>query len=581
MKLLNLHIESGFRSLQPGFKIEFTRLREGQNLYEFAPYCFVGPNGSGKSNVLEAIAAIFYHVELINLGFTPKALAIEQDDKPERESSLVQFKAEESYPDAYTIEYLIPLPIDLATKTLEQLNGKSWTEFFAHIIISKKINERPIVQWVNRKQFDENGGKVLARKEIKLVLPEIIVGYSSGENEILSLPFFKMRFIHFDEYVDRLTRKMDYSAPEGRMVYLDNQFSQAIFLCNYLFEEEVILKTFREELNISGITKFRLIIRNHHRFNYNEDVLTTLDESDRKQDSEITVDITDLISKEIDNLKRCATTYSIDTETSSLILDYYLDLECRKAFLHYFSNSYNLFKTLQVLITLNQYQVKDETKEELYYSKSIYVNETVPEIASEERIFRFKDLKIIKKGVKEILFSKSLSDGEHQFLHSIGLCILLRNKPALILLDEPETHLNPSWRSQFISTIKQCLESSEKIMQEVLITTHSPFIVSDCKSENVFVFTKNQRTSKIAYARPLINTYGASINQIMIRVFDKDETISGLANIKFSEIKASFIKGKISEKDAISEANTLGDSVEKLLLIDFFKNYKPLKKIKR
>ena len=78
--------------------------------------------------------------------------------------------------------------------------------------------------------------KSLNRVEIKYFLPDYIIGYASGENEILSLPFFKMRFINYDEYRDRLTKQLDYSKPEGRLIFLDAQYSQAVTLCNYLFQ---------------------------------------------------------------------------------------------------------------------------------------------------------------------------------------------------------------------------------------------------------------------------------------------------------------------------------------------------------
>jgi hypothetical protein len=76
---------------------------------------------------------------------------------------------------------------------------------------------------------------------VKEFLPKFILGYSSGHNEILSLPFFKMRFIHFDEYRNRLVGDLDYGGkPEGGMIYVDDQFSQAILLCHYLFPSEAV-----------------------------------------------------------------------------------------------------------------------------------------------------------------------------------------------------------------------------------------------------------------------------------------------------------------------------------------------------
>src|SRR5690606_10641300 len=125
---------------------------------------------------------------------------------------------------------------------------------------------------------------------------------------------------------------------------------------------------------------------------------------------------------------------------------------------------------------------------------------------SHERIARFKDSRLIKSGVAEKVYLKNLSDGEHQLLHTIGLCLLFRHEPALFLLDEPETHLNPDWRASYISTLRDALEadeSSQRVMREVLLTSHSPFIISDCQQENVLIFKKEK--GQVTCRRPDFN----------------------------------------------------------------------------
>ena len=95
-----------------------------------------------------------------------------------------------------------------------------------------------------------------------ILLPQFVLGYSSGENEILSLPFFKMRFVQFDEYWNALARLLPYPGhPESRLAYLDNGFSQAILLCNLLFQDVATLQPFREDVGIEALQEFRIIIR--------------------------------------------------------------------------------------------------------------------------------------------------------------------------------------------------------------------------------------------------------------------------------------------------------------------------------
>lgn len=65
MKLLRfkLNDKAGFRSLQPGFEQIFRTEWTKEEAGTLAPFVCAGPNGSGKSNLLEALAAIFFHLE--------------------------------------------------------------------------------------------------------------------------------------------------------------------------------------------------------------------------------------------------------------------------------------------------------------------------------------------------------------------------------------------------------------------------------------------------------------------------------------------------------------------------------------
>ena len=211
-----------------------------------------------------------------------------------------------------------------------------------------------------------------------------------------------------------------------------------------------------------------------------------------------------------------------------------------------------------------------QTKKELYESGSLYVNETIPTPASHERIARFKDSRLLKPGVKDRIYLKNLSDGEHQLLHTIGLCLLFRHKPALFLLDEPETHLNPDWRASYISTLRDALKpdpAEKTVMREVLLTSHSPFIISDCQKENVLVFEKNA-DGKVEWHNPDFQTFGASSNAITIKVFHRHETIGNFALSKLDALKQRLVANEDPDT-LIDKANAeLGDSVEKVLFVN-------------
>jgi len=117
MKLIRLKINEKFRSLQPGFEVFFLREWNHEKAEEFNPYVLAGPNGSGKSNILEALAAIFYHLDCIYLNTPPASFWFDED------SNLNGFKAEKALPDAFELEYLKGVRLELLRLKLSVNNA--------------------------------------------------------------------------------------------------------------------------------------------------------------------------------------------------------------------------------------------------------------------------------------------------------------------------------------------------------------------------------------------------------------------------------------------------------------------------
>lgn len=588
MKLLRIKITApdGFRSLQNGFEHDFRTEWSLQEEQGFAPFVCAGKNGSGKSNLLEVVTAIFYHMECIYLENLPDSFRYEEDENE------YGFRSEIGIPNGFEIEYLID-----AEKVLDIDDGDQ----YAHIKIVKKINEAP--KWFHLNYPQHKGEKEITSGQavVRKLLPNYILGYSSGENEILSLPFIKMRFLQFDEYWQALKSQLPYPGrPESRFVYLDSSFSQAIVLCNLLFQDDDTLKPFREDVGIESLDEFRIIIRHSIELdegqvlsfgNYDQSKVESIEEivnrhpALRGEETEFGyiyhLNIIELLDgdeksdKIITRLKRCATCWFDDEQTDSLYLDYCVNDDTKLAFKENFDYEENkspitLFHALQVLLTLNLYSSSDTLKADLYRSDSLYFSETVPTLASDQRIMRFKNFWVTKSGVHDPILLKSLSDGEHQLLHSLGLCLLFKNTNSLFLLDEPETHFNPDWRSNFISILKKCFKDSNG-NREMLITTHAPFLISDSKPDHVLIFEKNNNEVKVS--PPEYNTLGASINKITMQTFNKKETIGGVAEEHLKEFREKFDEGRIDKKDLLRQIrDQLGDSVEKTLLINTILN---------
>lgn len=600
MKLLRLKINqpNGFRSLKKGFEIYFLRDFHYQEATTFNPYVLAGTNGSGKSNILEALAEIFFHLDCIYLSNKPDYFD-KSNENPKG------FDPKKSRIDAYELEYFTFLDKEIFPN---QDHTKK-----AHIQIVKTLNDRPKITWLNKEEFKHNTD--LTQKEIKTILPEYVVGYASGNNETLSLPFFKSRFLQYDAYLNDLSNgEFVDPKPQNSLVYLDENFSQAILLTNLLMydvivdeestiekTENTILKPFKEYVKLKDVKSFRLIIRTDKeievlvdqengdpRYMFNEKV-KLLQNVDLQSDTQSV-----FIRSYLEKLKRCATSYyeyqnydvyredddeeEMFDSNGYLILDYHVNDATKQAFqFHFEKEPLKLFELFQLLLVLDNNEVSKKKKQRAYNSENIFINQDIHQVPVEEdRILRFKDFYIQKEHLNKAIYTKALSDGEHQFLHTLGLCLLFKDTRTLFLFDEPETHFNPDWKAKFISSIRNCFSKEEgdsnETMREMLITTHSPFLISDSKSDYVHIFKKNQKTGKVEDVKhPEFQTFGSSINKIGIRIFEMPNTIGEYAQQSLEVFRKEFelLEHPKQMEDLIIRINKeLGESVERILLVN-------------
>lgn len=561
MKLLRLKINAPFNSLsqkgQKPFELNFRDpfYKEETTSWEaFHPFCFAGLNGSGKSNVLEALANIFYHLEC--------CANVNQPEYFRKEI----FKEEKGFPDAYELEYYI---VPKSRNITETALGRMMTEEFidyditniVKVSISKVKNQIPEIIVYDPFQDDT----VIAKPSIiskdglqassKQYLPDLVIGYSSGENEVLSIPFLKTRLLNYDEYCQSIPKEV-YKTPESNLVYIDYEMSQAVLLSNFLLQEDTVLKPLDDHLDIIGIKSFRITLHLH-----------TIEKEGQKYG------LLEEFWTKIEALKNCATSCYEKKET--LTLDFWINSKTKDAFKKHFNNDiYSLFQTFQILYTLNYRIAEQNHKKDVYESEGFYTDWKLPRPSPEQKVFYFEEFKIVKRINREggtiKLLMKNLSDGEQQFLHSLGICLMLKGKSALLLLDEPETHFNPDWRSKFISTLKACLEASNSnnLMRDILITSHSPFIISDCFPDKVIVFKKGEQPKNAKTTN--FRTFGTSIDIIMENIFKKNNTIGDFSRSEIEKIEKEIENVEsLTQEEVIAyknRTNHLGDSMEKILL---------------
>jgi len=521
MKLVRFSLFDRFRSLPKGFNVTFREeyaLAE-KEINQFHPFCFAGLNGSGKSNVLEALAEIFNHLECCTF---PEDITTLIDDQK-------NFKKEVCQPDAFELEYLI----------VQQGKENPTFNDYVRVVIKKESKKKPQIRFGTNDYVD-------LTHSIKSYLPELVIGYSSGENQILNLPFLRAKMLQFEEYLYSLDKSdLVFNKPETSLTYMDYEMSQAILVTNFLMQNEATLEPIKNVLNIEKFYGFRIVIND-------------IGYKGEKKEYE---SLLNKLNKHINSLKKLATCYYKDGK--SLHLDYYINDDTKTAFQDCFKSPIELFRVFQILSILNLRGFKPNSLKEVFTSNSLYADQ---KINSERSVFYFNKFLIKKNEMKKPMLVRSFSDGEHQFLHSMGICLLLKNKSALLLLDEPETHFNPDWRSRFISILKDSLEKggSNNIMRDILITSHSPFIISDCFPDKVIVFQNGQDPQNAKDMR--FNTFGTSVNIVLEEIFKKEESIPQYSFEELNKIKNRVFNTLEEIQQAKEDARILGESPEKVFL---------------
>ncbi|NPD86399.1 restriction system-associated AAA family ATPase [Lentimicrobium sp. L6] len=539
MKLVSLKIlGKNFRSLTANHLYKFNVTERESRL---SAKCFAGLNGSGKSNMLEVISEIFYYLDHSHLL---------HGDKNQKEGKGFGFELEYHLPmKEWDIEALYGTPIV--------------SEKWMHIQIKKPINE------VAEYSFKPIGGDDkeyrTVEKGSELLLPKNIIAYSSGQNELISNPFYKLKYHYFNE-IEKLNGNNETS---DRLFFIDQSNNFNVFISNFLIGDERKLKVIKVVYAIEGLSSFRITINDQDYWNKK-------------------IQFSDEIQKIISKLKACSTCWDYQEvygkkKRHQFVFDFSVNKGTVSAFKFHFENSaMNLFKAFYHLDMLNIHmQQKGILNLVQNGPKWLNLSDEIPAISPDEQVFRIEKIKINKVIDKDSsktipINYKNLSDGEHQFNEVIGSMMLIDEPGSLLLYDEPDTHFNPKWRSSIMSLFNKMAAISydkdgniTKVQdQEVILTTHSPFAISDSYKEDVYIFEKTE--NGVVFSAPKIPTYGASVSVILEHVFMKDKTIASISNQELENIKAM-----ANSPEGIEEAREhligFGESIEKFNAVRYLR----------
>lgn len=534
MKLTRVHIVKAATcgGLLDGLDVGLRGSQSGPE--QFEPLCLVGPNGAGKSQFLQVVAEAFQTV----------FYACVQDEERAKGNEDLQFE----------IEYVVrptgggePVHVRISRRN----EGKRRAAL--------KIERKDGLKWVEC-SVEEPATAAL--------LPSRIVGYTSGGNETLSLPFLVSRSGYADavgkQALDREPGGKSQPIPDTRLMLVDYGTHLEVLVANLLLGSAEERDALLRDAKLKELHSFRCVIQLAHRAVPKFSARGT---ASRKRKG---VQLTDELERYIDQLKRCSTCHAYDEKSETYVFDFLVTDETRLAFLTFWATTIELYSALHKLAMLNDLAIPKATRERLLRDiKTRRFASRLPEPQDEDRVFRFEQVRFLPKVGEGVVDYVSLSDGEHQLTQILGTMCMASFPNVLFLLDEPESHFNPQWRVKFISRLMDLPTASGKrgeaggaaAQQDCLLTTHSPFVPSDMPRKNVLIFQKGGSTVEVR--RPDIETFGTTFDAILGECFDIRPPMSEVPRREIKELMAS------EDVEAIKAGIAkLGDSVDKVFLMD-------------
>jgi predicted ATPase len=558
MKLLSITLEGEYKGLRSD-TFDFSQ-SEGRLL------AFIGLNGSGKSQLLEFIAESFAYLE-----------------RKQRKD----FRTKVSLGFVVSVEYEINIEVDRLPYYL-----KAWA--------SHSSNQTPPTFKVNITTFGDirafflvNGGWQPIELE-QLILPTFVIGYSSGLNENLQRSFMKNAVQYNEVMRTRLNLRkqlLNADIDEEQRIAINKEFlikhpqlcdmppfeelvesdflelresiselpsllfmdydSNSLLMASFCLLPQPELERLLKELKYTIPTRIKLRF-NLRGKNANDEAIRDIKllirlagelnvigegkKSTKKQD-------------ELFELEYLSGTITFDLTNN--------EVKNRLSEAHY-GDPIALFKRLYRLQLAGVNNWEGTTKTKL---KRCNFLGTVKKPLKTKLPLSVERLELSDEHGNSVNFD-DLSDGEAQLIQILAAARIFRDEQTLFLFDEPETHLNPSWRTYFHNHLAQAnqVDDTWTNSTQTLLSTHSPFMISSLKKSNVYRFGRSDN-DVIRMTPALDQTYGASFDVLIKQYFGLKSLISQSVITEIRE------KLKLNDAEALAWINeNLGSSPEKAYL---------------
>ncbi|MGQ4274108.1 AAA family ATPase [Terrihabitans sp. B22-R8] len=183
----------------------------------------------------------------------------------------------------------------------------------------------------------------------------------------------------------------------------------------------------------------------------------------------------------------------------------------------------------------DDYRAKPTNEEQIYiFLKDLSALNDVARSFEDERTFfalletldisdliREVRIWVDKENVEGEIPFHEISDGEKQLLSVLGLMRFTSQDESLFLLDEPDTHLNPNWKWDYLHLVKDVAQRGES---HIILTTHDPLTIGSLKASQVQVMARS-KAGVVTVSPPEVDPRGLGFTSILTQVFGLPTTL--------------------------------------------------------
>lgn len=253
-----------------------------------------------------------------------------------------------------------------------------------------------------------------------------------------------------------------------------------------------------------------------------------------------------LSDKEIEYLKKVFLEFYTAFESVFLSTEHFSNIQLHKGYLEIVINQNANIELINhvIQLTIDEHQMAE-------------VNETV----SLFQDFFDYSINFLSDGELAYLGLMATVDEQLSLKTQVEGSVTKKEK-YILLFDEPETRMHPDLARTFIKTLIDFLSQYTGKTFQIIVASHSPFLISDIPKENVLMLKKDDDVSTVHASE--LDTFAQNIHTLLSNAFFMDVTIGAYAYQQIQYI--SLLLEQASEQTDWDRIEAIVDSIGEPLL---------------